>query len=215
MQPDPATDRTKWRLLHAAGDEFARSGFKGASTRAICEAADANVSAIKYHFGSKEDLYLAVWETAVNQLVTAETMPRLGDLDTPQDDLRAFIAWFMRLVLIDSQTHPWAGPLMAHETMQPTERSLDVFIKGCAGPIRDEMSRIVRSVIDRPVGKKTMDNLVFAVIALCVNPKHSCKIMTRFGHPPPNTRASVNRFARTMADFAIGGLNSFAIEEDD
>lgn len=51
---------TRQRLLEAGLDIFGRVGFEAASTRRISEAADANLAAIKYHFGSKQGLYLAV-----------------------------------------------------------------------------------------------------------------------------------------------------------
>ena len=72
------SEATRDRLLHAAGEEFARVGFRSASVRAICEAAGANVSAVKYHFGSKEELYLAVWAVAAAEMVAEEPMPRRG-----------------------------------------------------------------------------------------------------------------------------------------
>lgn len=203
-------DDTKDRLLHAAGEEFARVGFKSASVRAICDAAGANVSAVKYHYGSKERLYLAVWEVAAEQMVSAEPMPRLGDFADPRDALRSFVAWFMRLVLTESTTHPWAGQLLAHETVSPTPGAIDTFVSICAGPIRDEVARIVQSIVGRRMRGKTHHDLVFAVIALCVNAKHSCEILTKLGHPPPESRAGINRMASVMAEFAIGGLDGFA-----
>jgi len=54
----PADDATKTRLLEAAGEEFADKGFGGATVRAICARAGANVAAINYHFGDKERLYI-------------------------------------------------------------------------------------------------------------------------------------------------------------
>ncbi len=209
------TDDTRERLLHAAGEEFARVGFPAASVRSICDTAGANVSAVKYHYGSKEDLYLAVWAVAAEQMVSAEPMPRLGDREDPKDVLRDFVAWFMRLVLTENKTHPWAGRLLAHETVTPTPGALEMFVRHCAGPIKDEMSRIVKAVVGRPLGKKTHDDLVFGVIALCVNAKHSGEILTKLGHPPPTSRAGINRMARVLAEFAIGGLAGFADQGDD
>lgn len=208
------TDDTRDRLLHAAGDEFARVGFRGASVRSICDAARANVSAVKYHFGSKDALYLAVWEAAAEHMVRVEPMPRFAEGDDPEEALREFVAWFMRLVLTENRTHPWAGQLLAHETVSPTPGALETFVKHCAGPIRAEVSRLVRAVVGRPLRGKTHENLVFAVIALCVNPKHSREILVALGHPPPQSRAAINRMAKDMADFAINGLAGFAGEEN-
>ncbi|TVQ75133.1 MAG: DUF1956 domain-containing protein, partial [Phycisphaeraceae bacterium] len=193
-------------------EEFARVGFASASVRAICDAAGANVSAVKYHYGSKESLYLAVWSVAAEQMVTSEPMPTVEDFEDPKDALRAFVAWFMRLVLIESKTHPWAGRLLAHETVSPTPGALDMFVKHCAGPVTREISRIVKAIVGKPMPAKTHDDLVFAVVALCVNPKHSCEILTKLGHPPPESKAGINRMAKVMAEFAISGLSGFAGE---
>ena len=106
------------------------------------------------------------------------------------------------------------GGLLAHETVSPTPGALDVFVTHCAGPICDEVSRIVRAVVGRPLRGKTYDDLSFAVVALCVNPKHSREILVKLGHPPPESRAAINRMARVMAEFAIGGLTAFAEGED-
>jgi AcrR family transcriptional regulator len=213
--PDGSTDGTSDRLLLAAGEEFARVGFASASVRTICEAAGANVSAVKYHYGSKEALYLAVWEAAAEQMVRGEPMPTVDEFDDPRDALRAFIGWFMRLVLIESDTHPWAGRLLAHETVSPTAGALDVFVKHCAKPVTTEISRIIKTIVGHRLTPETHDNLVFGVVALCVNPKHSSEILTTLGHPPPRDRASINRMAKVMAEFAISGLSGFAYEGGD
>jgi len=49
---------TRDALIQAAGELFADHGLDGASTRAIAKKAKANLAAVNYHFGSKENLYL-------------------------------------------------------------------------------------------------------------------------------------------------------------
>ncbi len=58
----PRGEETRGRILEAALDLFAASGFDGASTRTIAERAGVNLPAIQYYFGSKEGLYRAVVE---------------------------------------------------------------------------------------------------------------------------------------------------------
>jgi len=57
------TDRQhpRSRLVLAALRLFAEKGFEGATTRDICEAAGANISAIRYYFGDKAGLYRAAF----------------------------------------------------------------------------------------------------------------------------------------------------------
>jgi AcrR family transcriptional regulator len=52
----PSENTRELILLHAK-KSFADYGFEGASLREICTAANANVSAVKYHFGDKEGLF--------------------------------------------------------------------------------------------------------------------------------------------------------------
>lgn len=54
-----ALSSTQSRLIDVAIDHFVRWGMDGASTRKIARDARAPMSAITYHFGSKEGLYLA------------------------------------------------------------------------------------------------------------------------------------------------------------
>lgn len=64
--------QTREALLAAALEVFGRDGFHAASTRAIAEAAGVNQALIAYHFGSKEGLYLAVFEKitqTMNELI--------------------------------------------------------------------------------------------------------------------------------------------------
>lgn len=50
---------TRERLLRAAVEVFSRHGFAETSTRMLAAAAEVNLQAIPYHFGSKEGLYQA------------------------------------------------------------------------------------------------------------------------------------------------------------
>lgn len=50
---------TRTKLLKTAARLFSRKGYNGVSVRQIIKAAGVNISAINYHFGDKQTLYLA------------------------------------------------------------------------------------------------------------------------------------------------------------
>ncbi len=51
------SDTTKAQIMRAAIAQFTSLGFEGASMREIAHAAGVNIGLIRYHFGSKADLY--------------------------------------------------------------------------------------------------------------------------------------------------------------
>lgn len=53
-------------LLHAE-ELFAEKGFEGSSTREISKNAKVNVSMISYYFGSKEKLFVKIFEVRMNE----------------------------------------------------------------------------------------------------------------------------------------------------
>lgn len=66
-----ATDKgaqARERLLVEATRVFAAKGFAAASTREICEAAQANLASIHYYFGDKDGLYRAVLTRPIDLL---------------------------------------------------------------------------------------------------------------------------------------------------
>ncbi|MGO4750691.1 TetR family transcriptional regulator, partial [Streptomyces sp. 2MCAF27] len=101
-QPQPAPTRD--RLLDAAERLFGEHGFAATSLRTVTVAAEANVAAVNYHFGSKEGLLRAVVERAM-AAVNGERLRLLEELRAPGDRqptveelVRAFVMTGARLV---------------------------------------------------------------------------------------------------------------------
>ena len=59
---------TKERILSAAEELFARHGFAGASLRQVTSAANVNLAAVNYHFGSKDNLINEVFRRRLDEL---------------------------------------------------------------------------------------------------------------------------------------------------
>src|SRR5690606_27757228 len=79
----------KMRILLAAKTLFARQGYDATTVRQICDSAGVNIALVSYHFGGKENVFLALFETFFPvrriQEITAST------IEDPVEALRQFI----------------------------------------------------------------------------------------------------------------------------
>lgn len=86
---------TKQRILGAAEELFARHGFAGASLRQVTAAAQVNLAAVNYHFGSKENLVNEVFRRRLDVLNSARLAALAEARQQPcyalEDTLDAFI----------------------------------------------------------------------------------------------------------------------------
>jgi AcrR family transcriptional regulator len=84
-----AGERTRTRLMEAALDLIAERGEEGVTLRELTDAADANVAAVSYHFGSLRALldgaiedalerYLAAQQEAVSALALESTLEEVA-----------------------------------------------------------------------------------------------------------------------------------------
>jgi len=93
--PDSSAFSTKQRILEAAEDLFARHGFAGASLRQVTAAANVNLAAVNYHFGSKDRLIEEVFRRRLDELnarrLAALKRALAKSKPTLEDVLAAFI----------------------------------------------------------------------------------------------------------------------------
>lgn len=155
------SEETRARLIEAAGKLFAEKGFNAVTVREIAKAAETHLSALNYHFRSKEELYRAVLRKACALLaITAEDEKRLGSLK-PTQALNALITEWIKAYQDPSATG-WQSVILTRECGNPSNtfpELLDTYFKPQIG--------IVAGVIGRAVSKPGEDFQVrFAAISL-------------------------------------------------
>ena len=117
---------TRDHLLEVAGRLFAAHGLDGVGTRAITAAAAVNLGAIHYHFGTKQDLYLAAFrhvlqdfpDRSLARLYDAHIVPARGRGQLAQGILRLL----ERLIgdLLAPREPRWHIDLLMRELVQPS-----------------------------------------------------------------------------------------------
>jgi AcrR family transcriptional regulator len=122
MTTDSALD-TRDRLLRAAVEVFAESGYESATVREICRRADANVAAVNYYFGDKRSLYTAIFDM-VFETLHAVRPPFLPRSAPPEQRLETCIRSFFEELFYCEEADPDCTRLSAMYLMEmarPTE----------------------------------------------------------------------------------------------
>jgi AcrR family transcriptional regulator len=117
---------TRERLLDVAEDLFAEQGISGTSLRELTRAADANLAAVHYHFGSKEGLLDAVVERRAEPInrERLEALDALEARETPpvvEDVLWAMLAPGVRTLRELPESGQKLQRLIARINAQPAE----------------------------------------------------------------------------------------------
>jgi AcrR family transcriptional regulator len=93
---------THERLLKAAEEVFVRDGYEGAQLSEIAAAASRTKGAVYDHFKSKEDLFLALFETRTREYIN-QLVGRLKECTNQKQSLEAFRDFYLGL----SQDRTW------------------------------------------------------------------------------------------------------------
>ena len=168
---------TKARLLEAAGEEFAERGFTGARVRAICERAGANLAAVNYHFGGKEQLYLAVVMEAHRSGVQ-NPPERAVTTGTPAEQLRQYIHFFLsNVVAMNRQKDGWQQVLMLREMLQPTA-ALETLVQDAIRPRFERLKEILRQACP-DADELRLSALGCSVVGQCLHYKFAAAVTER------------------------------------
>jgi AcrR family transcriptional regulator len=198
---------TRDRILEAAGELFAEGGFRGATVRMICERAKVNVSAIKYHFGGKEELYsevLKYW----HEFAIKKYPPLLGvSEDSPSEEqLRAFIRSLL-FRLLDKGKPAWFGKLMAREMAEPT-KAFDHMVKEVMRPLIRLLSSIVQKVVAIPVSEEETLRCCTSIIGQCVY-YYNTRYMVQLFRQDVSSPEEIERIADHIIHFSLKGLEHY------
>ncbi len=214
---------TKERLLLAGMDVFAERGFADASIRAICAKAEANAAAVNYHFGDKQRFYAEVLATCHQRAVQKRPMPLHADQpDQPERVLRAFVRWFLELLLVDG-----AGPLgklMAREMADPTP-ALDELIRRSMLPILVNLEQVLRALLPN-LDRFHLRLVQNSIMGQCLFYRHTQPAMQRFQAQaaagrleidlppmPPEGFPDFDLLAQHICDFSMAGVKELQSRE--
>ncbi len=124
--PNSGSVIIKQRILDAATDLFAASGYNGVSTRDIARAAEVNETSIYRHYPGKRELFLAALDAELAKVrLEAEQMAKLA---AAPDAHEAMLALFHVMIEAVSQRH--ALVRLVHFSVLEYSDDLDALYRG-------------------------------------------------------------------------------------
>jgi TetR/AcrR family transcriptional regulator, regulator of cefoperazone and chloramphenicol sensitivity len=204
------SQRTRERLIEAAGKVFASRGYRGATMREIADRARVNLAAAHYHFGSKQDLYREVLREHFERL-EARLFDEGGGVDErlsgrPTRDalvelLRARIRALLDTLLGASDVH---STLVLREMVDPSE-ALPFVVRRWIDPLRRDTERIVAALaprLDAAAVERVTRSIVGQVFFYRSHRAALLLIMGRTAYP----RGFVEAATDHVLAFTLGGL---------
>lgn len=164
------------RILEAAGKLFAEHSFSSVSTRRIAKAAGANLSAIGYHFGGKDELYGAVLRQLVDD---TEPMigPAIADLDAgvaaaagDRQKLARLMTQFLGGLLgsiLGNERMRWQIALMLREFHQPSSW-FPMLLAERIHPLHNAVAGLIGAASGRPAEAPETRLITAALIGQCM-----------------------------------------------
>ncbi len=166
-RPSPAkpTETSRQRLIVAAIDLFGRRGLEATSTREIARAARVNIAGIAYHFGGKNQLYLACAEHIATTLKAgfATQMKSPAPGLTAQEQLRLTIAGVAKLMLVTPSIAPFAR-FVLREHMEPGP-ALDTLYTGVMEPMHTRLCDLWAEATGRAADSERTKLQIFGLLS--------------------------------------------------
>jgi len=201
----PLPERTRERLLDAAGEVFAERGFRRATVREICRRANVNIASVNYYFKSKQDLYADVlefsWRQALRMYPDEEGS---GTPERAEDRLQRFVHTFL-LRILDEGRPAWFGKLTAREIVEPTG-ALDRVIERAIRPLHELLGGLVREVLGKGASPEEIRRHVFSILGECLFYRHGRHVIAKLYPEVRIDAVEIERIADHIASVALCAL---------
>jgi TetR/AcrR family transcriptional regulator, regulator of cefoperazone and chloramphenicol sensitivity len=209
---------TEQRVLEAAGEIFAEYGYRTATVRQICDKAGANVAAVNYYFGDKEQLYLAVLRSVPS--AHAEKYPPRFGLSagaSAAEQLRAYVQSLLYRVFEPGRPG-WHSKIIAREMVEPT-RALDSLLEEVARPLHLELAGILRRLLGAAARDDDIRLCALSIMGQCVYYHHARTVLARLYPEQSYGAEDIARLVDHITEFSLSALRDLAhrrqIEQDE
>jgi AcrR family transcriptional regulator len=167
--PNHKSELTRERILDEAEALFANSGYHAVSVREITTAAQCNLAAVNYHFGTKQSLYLEVfrsrWLPRASRLHQnfQKSIKNNGKL-SPNTVVQSLVRAFLEGPLSDDERMRHYK-LIFGEFVQPTQ-AFELVADQVLKPLFTNLMADLRAVMPESIRDKQMALNAFSILAM-------------------------------------------------
>jgi TetR/AcrR family transcriptional regulator, regulator of cefoperazone and chloramphenicol sensitivity len=208
--PPPARQdglATRKQLLEAAGEVFAEHGHAKATSKEICKRAKANIAAVNYHFGGKDELYSAVLEEAHSRLVSLDAVAAAAQSRIPPEQK---LRMFMKLIVSEVGNRDrvrWELRVLSREVLSRSplmEGLIDNQIAPKAKFLRAILAEIMHLPVDHPAVSRSLINVMGPFLMLLITDRNLQKKVA------PKLDGDIEALGDHMLTYALAGMKAVA-----
>lgn len=196
----------KEKLLAVAGDVFIEKGFRDATVAEICARAEANISAVNYHFGSKEALYQEAWRHSFTESLKAYPMDGgVSETAPAEERLRGQLTSLIQRIADENNKDFFIAQM---EMVNPTGLLQEV-MKSELIPMRQQTLALVRELLGPEAAEEQVHYCETSIISMCVHPMVMQRIAKRTSNKDmPAMIEDITAFADHVVMFALAGIDA-------
>jgi AcrR family transcriptional regulator len=198
---------TRAKLVDAAGEVFAESGYQGATVRAICARAGVNLALVNYYFGGKLELYDEVLRESIGSI--QDEIRALESGLPPEQAVRDLIrATLKRIFRADRPG--WHYQLMVHEIAQPTPVMAHV-INETMRPIYERFRALIGLMLALPPDDEKVRLCTHSVMAQVFHYAHARNVNALLWPELEMTPERLEQIGTHIVDFSLSYLHQQAV----
>lgn len=201
-------EATRTRILEAAGELFATTGYAETSNKAIAAQAQVDLASINYHFGNRSGLYQAVLAESHGRLLDMAALRQLvGSELSPASKLRVLIEQLVERATQEPQA--WQLRVLAREVLAPSSHLQILFLDEALPKVvllKRMLSEITRIPVEDPALTRCLLNVIAPCLMLLVGGRSFPGPLQEVFQMPSQTIAS------HLYHYAIGGLKATSLE---
>jgi TetR/AcrR family transcriptional regulator, regulator of cefoperazone and chloramphenicol sensitivity len=199
-----ASERTRERLIDAAGEMFAELGFHHTTVRQICERAGANIAAVNYHFRDKTGLYTEVVRQSM-RAAHLEAVRAAFDQNAPAEEIMRAVIKTRLESLRGLDLGDWHFRIFAHELAKPTP-AIDVVVNEAIRPLYLRMCKLIGSLLGLPPDHQKTRLCAQSIIGQILFYAFARPVISRLSPDMKLTAAQVDLIADHITEFSLAYL---------